>query len=226
MKLEGTYPFNAPRDIVWPLLQDPEILASIMPGCEKLEKVSENEFEGILKIKVGPVQGTFNGKVTITDVNEPQSYNIIIDGKGAPGFVKGQGGVNLVEEDGQTVLKYEGDAQVGGRLASVGQRLLDTSARAIVRQGLEGLDQQVQARLAPPTNGTTPQAITPPPPPSQIEFASGVAKNIVEDILAEENRDELVNKLIIGFGAFLLVTVITNWFANIVANKVVRKLDK
>ena len=226
MKLEGTYPFNAPRDIVWPLLQDPEILASIMPGCEKLEKVSENEFEGILKIKVGPVQGTFNGKVTITDVNEPQSYNIIIDGKGAPGFVKGQGGVNLVEEDGQTVLKYEGDAQVGGRLASVGQRLLDTSARAIVRQGLEGLDQQVQARLAPPTNRTTPQAITPPPPPSQIEFASGVAKNIVEDILAEENRDELVNKLIIGFGAFLLVTVITNWFANIVANKVVRKLDK
>ncbi len=225
MKLEGTYPFNAPRDIVWPLLQDPQVLASVMPGCEKLEKVSENEFEGILKIKIGPVQGRFNGKVTITDINEPQSYNIIIDGKGAPGFVKGHGGVNLVEENGQTILKYEGDAQVGGRLASVGQRLLDTSARAIVRQGLEGMDQQVQARMAPPTNGPTPETITPPPPPSQIEFATGVAKNIMDDILAEENREELVHKLIVGFGAFLIISVITNWFANIVANKVVRKLE-
>ena len=224
MKLEGTYPFNAPRDTVWPLLQDPQVLASVMPGCEKLEQISENEFEGILKIKVGPVQGKFNGKVTITDVNEPQSYNIIIDGKGAPGFVKGQGGIHLVEENGQTILQYEGDAHVGGRLASVGQRLLDTTARAIVRQGLEGLDQQLQASLNPPENGTTTEVVH--APPSQIEFATGVAKNIMDDILAEENRDELVNKLIIGFGAFLIISVITNWFANIVANKVVRKLEK
>ena len=134
MKLEGTYPFNASRDIVWPLLQDPHVLASIMPGCEKLEQISDNEFEGILKIKVGPVQGTFNGKIILSDINEPQSYNITIDGKGAPGFVKGQGGVQLVEENGRTILQYDGDAQVGGRLASVGQRLLDTSARAIVRR--------------------------------------------------------------------------------------------
>lgn len=224
MKLEGTYPFNAPRDIVWPLLQDPQVLASIMPGCEKLEQISDNEFEGILKIKVGPVQGTFNGKIILTDVNEPQSYNITIDGKGAPGFVKGQGGVQLVEENGRTILQYEGDAQVGGRLASVGQRLLDTSARAIVRQGLEGLDQQVQARVAPPANGTTTEPFA--PPPTQVEFAAGVAKNIMDDILAEENRDELVNKLIIGFGAFLVLSVIINWFADIVANKVARKLEK
>ncbi len=224
MKLEGTYPFNAPRDIVWPLLQDPQVLASIMPGCEKLEQISDNEFEGILKIKVGPVQGTFNGKIILTDINEPQSYNITIDGKGAPGFVKGQGGVQLVEENGRTILQYEGDAQVGGRLASVGQRLLDTSARAIVRQGLEGLDQQVQARVAPPANGTTTEPFA--PPPTQVEFAAGVAKNIMDDILAEENRDELVNKLIIGFGAFLVLSVIINWFADIVANKVARKLEK
>lgn len=195
-----------------------------MPGCEKLEQISDNEFEGILKIKVGPVQGTFNGKIILTDVNEPQSYNITIDGKGAPGFVKGQGGVQLVEENGRTILQYEGDAQVGGRLASVGQRLLDTSARAIVRQGLEGLDQQVQARVAPPANGTTTEPFA--PPPTQVEFAAGVAKNIMDDILAEENRDELVNKLIIGFGAFLVLSVIINWFADIVANKVARKLEK
>lgn len=225
MKLEGTHPFNAPRDVVWPLLQDPHILASIMPGCEKLEQISENEFAGILKIKVGPVQGTFNGKIIITDINEPQSYNISIDGKGAPGFVKGQGGIRLVEENGQTILQYQGDAQVGGRLASVGQRLLETSAKAIVRQGLEGLDQQLQARVAPSANGA-PEAATAPPPPTQIEFATGVAKNIMDDILAEENRDELVHKLIIGFGAFLIISVITNWFANIVANKVVSKLEK
>ena len=225
MKLEGTYPFNASRDIVWPLLQDPHVLASIMPGCEKLEQISDNEFEGILKIKVGPVQGTFNGKIILTDVNEPQSYNIIIDGKGAPGFVKGQGGVQLIEENGRTILQYEGDAQVGGRLASVGQRLLDTSARAIVRQGLEGLDQQVQARVAPPGSDPFTEAAA-PAPPTQIEFAAGVAKNIFDDILAEENRDELVSKLIIGFGALLVVSMIINWFADIVANKVARKLEE
>ncbi len=228
MKLEGSYPFNAPRDIVWPLLQDPEVLASVMPGCEKLEQVGENEFEGILKIKVGPVQGKFNGKIKISDVNEPQSYNISVDGKGAPGFVKGKGGLNLVEENGQTILQYEGDAQVGGRLASVGQRLLDTSAKAIVRQGLEGLDSQVQARMTPATEtGDVETAeFIPPPPPTQIEFATGVAKNMMDDMLAEEKRDELINKLIILGGAFLVITVLTNWFANKVANKVVRKLDK
>ena len=228
MKLGGDYTFNAPRDIVWPLLQDPEVLASVMPGCEKLEQVGDNEFEGILKIKVGPVQGKFKGNIKITDVNEPQSYNITVDGKGAPGFVKGKGGLNLVEEDGQTILQYEGDAQVGGRLASVGQRLLDTSAKAIVRQGLEGLDQQVQARVAPAAengDGATPE-FTPLPPPSQIEFATGVAKNMMDDMLAEEKRDELINKLIIIGGALFVITILTNWFANKVANKVVRKLDK
>lgn len=228
MKLEGSHPFNAPRDIVWPLLQDPEVLASVMPGCEKLEQIGENEYQGILKIKVGPVQGKFNGKVKITDINEPQSYNIAVDGKGAPGFVKGNGGLVLVEEDGQTILQYEGDAQVGGRLASVGQRLLDTSAKAIVRQGLEGLEQQVQARMTPVTeNGdAAPAEFVPPPPPSQIEFATGVAKNMMDDMLAEEKRDELINKLIILGGAFFVFTILTNWFANKVANKVVRKLDK
>ncbi len=227
MKLEGAYTFNAPREIVWTLLQDPEVLASVMPGCEKLEQIDQNEYQGILKIKVGPVQGKFNGKIKITDIDEPQSYTMTVDGKGAPGFVKGNGRLNLVEEDGQTTLQYEGDAQVGGRLASVGQRLIETSAKAIVRQGLEGLDLQVQARVAPPvSNGEAPAEIIPPAPPSQIEFATGVAKNIMEDVLAEEKRDELINKIIGTAGAFLIFTVIANWFADKVANKVVRKLEK
>lgn len=231
MKIEGDYTFAAPRDVVWPMLLDPDILASIMPGCEKLEKVGENEFSGILKIKVGPVQGKFNGDIKLDNITAPESYHIQVDGKGGPGFVKGAGNLRLEEENGNTVMYYEGDAQVGGRLASVGQRLLDTSARAIIRQGLEGLDHQVQARVAPPAEPEEEEtgeatAVTPPPPPTQMEFATGVARNLIEEYSAPEKRDAIISAVIVGVGSLLLINTIINWFANKVAKKVVKQLDK
>ena len=144
MKIDGSYTFAAPRDVVWPMLLDPQVLANVMPGCEKLEEIGENQYKGVLKIKVGPVQGKFNGKVTLTDINEPDSYNMDVDGKGPAGFVKGTGGLVLSDgENGSTVMTYKGDAKVGGRIASVGQRLIDTSAKAIIRQSLDGLNQQI-----------------------------------------------------------------------------------
>src|SRR5262245_37321960 len=147
MKLDGSYTFDAPRDVVWEALLDPEVLARVMPGCEKLEQVGENEYKGTLKIKVGPVQGAFEGLVTLSDINPPDSYHMSVDGKGGPGFMRGEGQVILEPQGDATIMHYTGEAQVGGRIASVGQRLLDSSAKALTRQSLDGLNKQIQARL-------------------------------------------------------------------------------
>jgi carbon monoxide dehydrogenase subunit G len=117
-----------------------------MPGCEKLEAVEENKYKGILNVKVGPVQGKFEGLVTISEVNPAVGYTIQVDGRGAAGFMKGVGQVQLEDQGANTLIHYGGDAQVGGRIASVGQRLLDTTAKSMTRQSLEGLHQQIKAR--------------------------------------------------------------------------------
>lgn len=147
MDLSGTYTFDAPRDTVWQALMDPAVLAKVMPGCEKLELVEANQFKGILNVRVGPVQGKFEGLVTITNVNAPESYVIQVDGKGAAGFMKGTGTIRLEPQGDSTLMHYAGQAQVGGRIASVGQRLLDSTAKTLSRQSLEGLHEQVKARL-------------------------------------------------------------------------------
>ncbi|NJN53700.1 MAG: hypothetical protein HC804_02445 [Anaerolineae bacterium] len=126
-----------------------------------------------------------------------------------------------------TILHYEGDAQVGGRLASVGQRLLDTSANAIIRQSLEGLEAQIVARTNGNGSGEGDTAVaTPlsPAPPSQTEFALGVARHMVEDMFAEENQEELIRKAVIAAGTLLILYLLIDWFAGRIANKVARKM--
>jgi len=183
MKVNGEYLFDGPQKLVWDTLLDPEVLASVLPGCEKLELVGENEYEGALKIKVGPVQGQFMGKVKLEDIQPPDSYTMQVDGRGAPGFVKATGNLALEASGAQTKVTYEGDAQVGGRLASVGQRLVESSAKAIIKQSLDGLNASVQARGAAEDAG----ADAPPPvkaaPPSQTAFAANVAREVARDLL-------------------------------------------
>lgn len=221
MKIAGSYPLAAPRDVLWPMLLDPQVLASIMPGCESLETVGENQFHGILKIKVGPVQGKFQGDVALTDINDSESYTISVNGKGAPGFVKGLGSLRLEADGDMTTLHYDGDAQVGGRLASVGQRLLDTTANAIIRQSLEGLGQQVQARMmANASDDLGMDEIPPPPaPPSQAQFAAGVAKNLMEEYLAPEKRDTLIRTGLMALAVIFALNFIGNWLSNKIAKK-------
>lgn len=223
MKLEGTYTFDAPRDVVWEALLDPDVLAKVLPGCEKLEQIGENQYQGAIKIRVGPVQGKFQGKVTLTDIAAPNTYRMIVDGKGAPGFMKGEGQVELQAENGATVMAYTGEAQVGGRIASVGQRLLDSSAKALTKQSLDGLNKQIQARLqaetTPAHSSTTSQATPAPQPaaeaPSEMEFAFGVAKNMVEDLVPPERRPVLIAA---GLGAIALFLFL-NWWANVIAKR-------
>lgn len=214
MELEGSYTFNAPRDVVWQALLDPDVLARVMPGCEKLEKLGDNEYEGAIKIRVGPVQGKFMGKVLLSDISEPDSYTMTIDGKGAPGFLNGEGQVRLEEQGDTTVMHYTGTAKVGGKIASVGQRLLDSSAKALTKQSLDGLNTQIEARMQPVTdvvagNGQT--ATTAPAPakaPSQTGFAMGVMKNMIQDAIPQDKTPIYLGLGILGLAlAALLVWV-------------------
>lgn len=226
MKLEGSYTFDAPRDIVWQSLLDPDVLARVMPGCEKLEQVGDNQYEGMIKIRVGPVQGKFQGKVTLEDITEPDSYNMTIDGKGAPGFMKGQGHVKLEPQGDSTLMYYAGEAQVGGRIASVGQRLLDSSAKALTKQSLDNLSKQIQARVKAASGQTdgggsdvaVPAAAAAPPveAPSEVEFAVGVAKNMLEDLVPPERRPVLIAA---GLGAIAFFLFL-HWWANVIARRV------
>jgi len=187
MKVEGEYTFAGSQDLVWSVLLDPEVLAAVLPGCEKLDLVGENEYEGALKIKVGPVQGKFMGKVKLADIREPDSYTMHVDGQGAPGFVKAVGNLALKGSGSETLVTYEGDAQVGGKLASVGQRLIESSAKAIIKQSLDGLNAHVVARSSSTTGESGEGGESPVPvaveAPSEAAFAAAVAKEVARDLV-------------------------------------------
>jgi uncharacterized protein len=229
MKIQGTHTFDAPQDVVWPMLLDPEVLANVMPGCEKLEKTAENQYEGILMVRVGPVQGKFNGIILLENIQAPNSYDLTVDGKGPSGFVKGTGSLRLEEDNGQTIMHYDGDVNVGGRIASVGQRLLDTSAKAIIRQSLTGLENQVQARVQPAAATTASQTgstSSPPPAPSQTEFALGVAKNFAKELIPPEQRGEVAAKIAATLAVLLLSKLISDWWTKRLARQIARHLDR
>lgn len=130
MELTGQYKIPATRQEVWEALNDPEILKQSIPGCEEVEKLSETEFNAVTRTKIGPVSARFSGRIELTDLDPPRSFRINGEGTGgAAGFAKGGASVKLDEEDGGTRLTYEVSAKVGGKLAQVGQRLIDSTAK-------------------------------------------------------------------------------------------------
>jgi carbon monoxide dehydrogenase subunit G len=125
MKLEGTYDVPAPRKKVWAAFLDPKVLKKAIPGCEKLEAVGPDEYKATMKIGVGGVKGTFEGKVTLSDKQAPDSYKMSAEGSGGPGFIRSETVITLSDQDGGgTRVSYTADVQVGGLIASVGQRML------------------------------------------------------------------------------------------------------
>jgi uncharacterized protein len=131
MEMTGEFRIPAPRQRVWEGLNDPEILKSSIPGCQTIEKLSDTEFAAKVLAQVGPVKANFAGKVTLSDLEPPQSYTIAGEGSGGvAGFAKGSAKVNLAEDGGSaTVLHYAVQAHVGGKLAQIGSRLIDSVAR-------------------------------------------------------------------------------------------------
>ncbi len=134
MKIEGSYTFNAPRERVWQVLLDPKIMAQCMPGCENLNEVGPDQYEATMKVGIAAVKGTYRGKVSIKDKQPPSHYVLSGAGSGGPGFMQGEVAIDLEENDGRTVLKYSTDAQVGGLIASIGQRMLNGVAKMMVDQ--------------------------------------------------------------------------------------------
>lgn len=157
MEMSGEHTIAAPRQAVWDALNDPEVLKACIPGCESLEKTSDTEMTATVTAKVGPVKAKFNGSVTLSDIDAPNGYRISGEGKGgAAGFAKGGAQVALTDsDDGGTVLQYTVDATVGGKLAQIGSRLIDASAKKLSGEFFDafaehvGTDAEPEAEAAP-----------------------------------------------------------------------------
>jgi len=150
MNLNGSFTFNGPRETVYELLQDPSVLVKALPGAKTLTKTGDDRYEGTMKVSIGPVTATeFAMTVTLSDKVPPTSFNLQIEGKGAAGFTRGTAAIELSDaaDNAGTVMTYSSDVQVGGRIASVGQRLMESVGKMMMKQALEALNKALTARL-------------------------------------------------------------------------------
>lgn len=140
MQLSGDYTFDAPVEQVWQFMLDPDVLMACLPGCERLDLVGEDEYTATMTIGVAMIKGKYEGRVKISDKNEPSSYRMLIEGKGPQGQVSGDGLLELSERDGGTLVNWSGDANVRGTLARVGNRVIQPAAKMIVGQFFKCLE--------------------------------------------------------------------------------------
>lgn len=145
MKIEGTHTINAPRDLVWNLMIDSEVLSRCVPGVQSLAASEDGSYKMALKTGVGSIKGLYQGTIKLEEQRAPEHYRMIVDGKGAPGFVKGAGTLELAEQGDETLVTYVGEVSVGGTIASVGQRLILSSARMMTAQFFAALEAEAVA---------------------------------------------------------------------------------
>jgi carbon monoxide dehydrogenase subunit G len=134
VKISGSYVLPLPPEQAYQRLQDPEVLAGAMPGCESLEKIGDNEYRMKMKMALASLSGNFDGKVRISDQSPPESFKLLVEGSGKVGFMKGEGNLKFTARDEGTEVSYEGDVQVGGTIAAVGQRLIDGPAKMMIKR--------------------------------------------------------------------------------------------
>jgi len=146
MDMTGERRIPAPREKVWAALNDPEVLKASIPGCESMEKLSDTDLKATAAVKIGPIAARFTGKVQLLDLNPPESYRIAGEGQGGvAGFAKGGADVRLSEEGGFTLLSYDVKAQVGGKIAQLGARLIDASAKQMADAFFDRFVEEVAA---------------------------------------------------------------------------------
>ena len=161
MDMKGEYRISATQQAVWEALNDPETLKACIPGCETIEKTSDTEMTATVKAKVGPVSAKFKGKVTLSDLNPPNSYRISGEGQGGPaGFGKGGATVTLEQDGSDTILRYEAKAQVGGKLAQIGARLVDGAAKKIANEFFSNFANHVGGPAEAASDPDTAPAVT------------------------------------------------------------------
>jgi carbon monoxide dehydrogenase subunit G len=190
MKMNGEFRVATDRETVWQALNDPAVLKDCLPGCQEIEKTSETEMTATLAIKVGPVKATFKGAVTFSDIDPPNGYTLSGQGQGgAAGFASGEAKVALVTEGSDTVVQYDVDAKVGGKLAQIGSRLIDSTSKKLAKQffdalaeklgGAEGdtsgAEQPTPAAEAASTGVTEPTTAPATPPAAEPETAPPAA---------------------------------------------------
>jgi carbon monoxide dehydrogenase subunit G len=147
LKLSGNYTVPIERERAYRLMQDPAVLARAMPGCDHLALIAPDEYEMRMKMVISSIQGLFAGKVRIADRNPPEGFRLIVEGSGKIGFMKGEGLLTFTSLYTSTDIHYEGDVQVGGMIAGVGQRLLDTTSRFLIKKFFEKLTAEAVAQM-------------------------------------------------------------------------------
>jgi len=181
MKVEGEHIFKGTQKQVWDLFRDTEVMEAALPGTEKMEAVGENVYEAVMNVRVGPVAGKFSGNLVISNENFPETYTMTVDGRGKPGFMNGAGDVILSDQgDGSTLMKYTGEVQIGGKLAGIGQRLIDTVSKSIINQAFDTLDQNLVERTAAEAEGREAEYQG----ASEKDYAATVAKDLVGGVLS------------------------------------------
>ncbi|MDE2581629.1 MAG: carbon monoxide dehydrogenase subunit G [Rhodospirillales bacterium] len=170
MDMSGERRLPAPRQTVWDALNNPAILKAAIPGCQSLDAASPTEMTAAAAVRIGPISAKFNGKVHLSDIDAPNGYTISGEGQGGvAGFAKGGAKVNLRDaEDGGTVLSYEVQAQVGGKIAQLGARLIDSTAKQMADAFFDNFAKELAQTMAPtphePATAAPSRAPSPPPP--------------------------------------------------------------
>ena len=132
MKVSASYQFNTTAPKVWAVLTDTKSLARCIPGCEGLDPIGNDEYQAAMTVAIGPIKGRYNAKISMRDQVPHQSYRLTVQGTGAGGFINGDAAITLIEENGKTTVRVEGDSQAGGPVARVGQRLMDSAAKMMM----------------------------------------------------------------------------------------------
>ena len=143
MRIAGAHVLAVPVERAYALLQDPVVLGKAMPGCDALEQIGEHEYHMKMKMVLASISGLFDGKVRIADQNPPKSFRLIVDGTGKIGFMRGDGLLTLTAVESGTNVQYQGTVEVGGTIAAVGQRLLDTTSKMIIKRFFDKLRSEV-----------------------------------------------------------------------------------
>jgi carbon monoxide dehydrogenase subunit G len=174
VKVSGSHTLNAPRERVWQLLNDPAFLKASLPGCESLDATGPDQYQATLTIGIAAVKGKYTGSVALSEKEPPQRFKMRVEGKGTGGFMQGTGILELADDPQGTKVAYEGDIQVGGPIASVGQRLLDGAAKMMVGQFFTAVNAQLAARSTPPPAAPTGSVQGAPGPAAQSLTAAPV----------------------------------------------------
>ena len=187
MELKGEYRITASRERVWEALNDPEILKKSIPGCSALEAVGDSSFAATVTTKVGPVKANFQGQVTLSDIDPPNGYTIQGEGKGGPaGFAKGGAKVSLVSDGDCCLLRYEVEVSVGGKLAQIGSRLIDGTAKKLSGEFFETFAALAAESKKGDKAPTKPVAVTEVPP--EIVDVAGVAGEVEPEMESVGNE--------------------------------------